>query len=249
MWLLAHLFFFISTMKTAYTFFLLVLVTFPSMVMSQPDILRISKTDNFEINGEGSHEAWNAVDWVSLDMRGDGPAQNTRVKVLYSDTGIYFLFQCDDEVLTATLTEDFADLYNEDVVEVFLWTEEEYPFYFEYELSPLNYELPIMVPNREGDFFGWLPWHYDGERRTRHETSVRGGDKQGGASIIQWIGEFFIPYALLKPLGNVPPASGTRWRANMYRIDYDLETPRYYLWQPTSGNFHEYQQFGTFIFE
>ena len=143
---MAHLFFFISTMKTAYTFFLLVLVTFPSMVMSQPDILRISKTDNFEINGEGSHEAWNAVDWVSLDMRGDGPAQNTRVKVLYSDTGIYFLFQCDDEVLTATLTEDFADLYNEDVVEVFLWTEEEYPFILNMSFPRSTTSYPSWSP-------------------------------------------------------------------------------------------------------
>lgn len=217
--------------------------------MSQADVLRIAKTDDFEIDGEGSHSNWNLTEWIKLDMRGEGPSQDTRVKVLYSKTGIYFLFSCEDQVLTATLTEDFADLYNEDVVEVFLWTEEQYPFYFEYELSPLNYELPIMVPNREGEFFGWLPWHYEGERRTRHATAVSGGPKESMAEISQWSAEFFIPYALLKPLGNVPPSSGTRWRANMYRIDYDLDSPRYYLWQPTSGNFHQYKEFGTFVFE
>lgn len=217
--------------------------------MSQADVLQIPKTKDFEIDGKGSHTAWEKAKWVKLDMRGEGPAQDTEVKVIYSETGIYFLFQCDDQVLTATLTEDFADLYNEDVVEVFLWTEEQYPFYFEYELSPLNYELPIMVPNREGDFFGWLPWHYEGDRRTRHATSVSGGPKKSKAEITQWRAEFFIPYALLKPLGNIPPTSGTRWRANMYRIDYDLDTPRYYLWQPTSGNFHQYKEFGTFVFE
>lgn len=231
-------------------FLLFVFTTFSTyFAMGQTDVLSITKTVDFEIDGKGSHSAWQQTDWVNLMMRGEGPVQDTRTKVLYSATGIYFLFQCDDQVLTATLTEDFTDLYNEDVVEVFLWTEEEYPFYFEYELSPLNYELPIMVPNREGDFFGWLPWHYEGERLTRHATAVTGGPKESMASIRQWTAEFFIPYALLKPLGNIPPTAGSRWRANMYRIDYDQDTPRYYMWQPTSGNFHQYQKFGTFLFE
>ena len=37
------------------------------------------------------------------------------------------------------------DLWNEDVFEVFLWTDERYPVYFEYEISPLNHELPILA--------------------------------------------------------------------------------------------------------
>jgi hypothetical protein len=57
---------------------------------------------------------------------------------------------------------DFLDLWNEDVVEAFFWTDESNPIYFEYELSPLNYELPILVPNNKGKFLGWLPWHYEG---------------------------------------------------------------------------------------
>jgi len=221
----------------------------PFFVMSQDANLRVPKTEDFEIDGSGGDSHWEKTYWVKLNMRGEGDKQNTEAKVLYSETGIYFLFKCQDQVLNATLTEDNKNLYEEDVVEVFLWTDENYPVYFEYELSPLNYELPIIVPNREGTFFGWLPWHYEGERRTRHATSIKGGPKKSMANIEEWTAEFFIPYALLKPLGNVPPVPGTRWRANLYRIDYDQENPRYYLWQPTSGNFHQYKEFGTFVFE
>ena len=231
------------------TTFLILIFFSPIIAMSQNDILSIPQTEDFELDGKGSAAAWNKAAWTPLDLRGDAIPQTTEAKVLYSKTGIYFLFRCEDQVLTATLTEDNADLFNEDVVEVFLWTDEEYTMYFEYELSPLNYELPIMVPNQEGDFFGWLPWHYEGERRTRHATAISGGPKESMAKINQWTAEFFIPYALLKPLGKVPPQAGTRWRANMYRIDYDLEEPRYYLWRPTSGNFHQYKEFGTFLFE
>jgi len=133
-------------------------------------------------------------------------------------------------------------------VEVFLWTEESFPVYFEYELSPMNYELTIMVPNYKGKFLGWLPWHYEGDKRTQHETSVSGGSKESGSTVKGWKAEFFIPYKLLAPLPEVPPVSGTKWRANMYRIDYDKGTA-HYAWQKTNKSFHEYDKFGTFIFE
>ena len=53
--------------------------------------------------------------------------------------------------------------------EVFLWPDERDPIYFEYEISPLGRELPILVPNLDGKFLGWRPWHYEGEpaRRAR----------------------------------------------------------------------------------
>jgi len=134
------------------------------------------------------------------------------------------------------------------VVEVFLWTDESFPVYFEYELSPLDYELPIIVPNYNGKFYGWQPWHYEGDRKTRHATSVNGGEKISGASVSGWMAEFFIPYKLLVPLNQVPPVSGTKWRANMYRIDYD-NGAAHYAWQKTGKTFHEYKKFGTIIFE
>jgi hypothetical protein len=60
--------------------------------------------------------------------------------------------------------------------------------------------------------------------------------------------EFFIPYKLLTPLQNIPPVSGTRWRANMYRIDYG-QGQTTFTWQKVSGTFHDYKNYGTFIFQ
>ena len=44
---------------------------------------------------------------------------------------------------------------------------------------------------------------------------------KSGGDITGWTAEVFVPYALLEPLGNVPPRPKTRWRANFYRVDYD----------------------------
>jgi hypothetical protein len=211
--------------------------------------ITVKKCQDFRITGDGSSDTWKRTEWVTLAQQGSIiNAYSTNVKVLYSETGIYFLFHCGDEKLTTTMKADNLNLWEEDVVEVFLWTGEDFPVYFEYEISPLNYELPIMVPNYKGSFLGWLPWHYEGDRKVQHATSTVGGEKTGGSIVSAWIAEFFIPFKLLAPLPEVPPVSGTKWRANMYRIDYDHGSMRF-MWQKINKNFHDYNNFGTFIFE
>src|SRR5664279_3141560 len=214
---------------------------------SENDSVIIKKCQDFKITGDGQSDQWKTTGWINLYQPDPAdPAYKTKVKVLYSSSGIYFLFNCGDKKLTSTMKADYLNLWEEDVVEVFLWTDEKFPVYFEYELSPFNFELPIMVPNNNGKFLGWLPWHYDGERRTRHATSVI---KENGKDISAWVAEFYIPYKLLDPLSNVPPQSGTKWRANIYRIDYDNGSEMPFVWQKVTGTFHEYKKFGTFIFE
>lgn len=210
------------------------------------DVLKIRHTEDFGITGDGSAANWNNAEWFALPQRtGKNVAYQTQVKVIYSDSGIYCLYRCEDRKITATLKEDFLDLWNEDVVEAFFWTDESVPLYFEYELSPLNYELPILVPNLKGKFFGWRPWHYEGSRRTRHGTHIN----KNGEAVTSWTAEFFIPYVLLTPMINVPPKKGTQWRANFYRIDYDKGEATW-QWQMVQGDsFHDYPRFGTIVFD
>jgi hypothetical protein len=207
--------------------------------------LLVKKTVDFFITGDGTATSWSAAAWVPLPERGQVKAgYQTALKILYSDSGVYCLFQCEDHKITATLQEDFSNLYTEDVVEAFFWTDESVPLYFEYELSPLNHELAILVPNFKGDFLGWRPWHYEGGRKTRHGTHIAEADGQTRS----WTAEFFIPFALLKPMQQVPPHSGMRWRANFYRIDYDHPVSEW-SWQLTRTNFHDYERFGVLLFE
>ncbi|HEY9342822.1 MAG TPA: carbohydrate-binding family 9-like protein [Hanamia sp.] len=219
-------------------------------VVKEDSILKIQKISDFEVTGDGTSQNWESAKWITLPQRkNDGAVYQTQMKLLYSDEGIYCLFKCDDKKITATLKGDFLDIYNEDVVEVFFWTDEKMPVYFEYELSPLNYELPILVPNNKGDFFGWRPWHYEGNRRTRHATRINMNKKENAADEITfWTAEFFIPFALLKPMANVPPKKGTQWRANFCRIDYDNGRSTW-SWQKTRTSFHDYEKFGTVLFE
>jgi hypothetical protein len=206
---------------------------------------KVRSCADFELTADTSSLAWAEMSWLMIPQRMnlDYPKQ-TKLKMQYSTTGMYTLFYCEDDQITATIREDQGDLYNEDVVELFYWTDETYPLYFEYELSPLNYELTILVPHLNKTIMGWTPWHYTGDRKTRHKTEII----RDGNQIKGWVAECFIPYAVLKPLQNLPPVKGTRWRANMYRLDYDHGQARW-AWQPTKVNFHEYKLFGTLLFD
>lgn len=208
--------------------------------------LHIRHTEEFEVTGAGNDPAWNKTGWTTLSRIKGSSAYETRIKLLYSDKGLYALFHCEDRQISATLQEDFASLWREDVIEMFLWPDESLPLYLEYELSPHNFELVIMITQIDGKTSGWMPWNYRGEKKTRKGTRIIRDDQE---NITAWSGEFFIPYTLLRPLRNVPPLKGTEWRANFYRIDYDEAESAYWSWQPVNNNFHEFQKYGTIVFD
>ena len=219
-----------------------------------PPTLRIPKTDDFVVTGDGSTANWKAAAWTLLTQRGSANSARTQLetqfKMLYSERGIYVLLQGADRKVTATLDKDFTQLWTEDVFEFFLWTDESQPVYFEYEISPLGFELPILCPNRgSGDFLRWLPWNYDGERRIKKQVAVTGGEAKNGAAISSWSAEVFVPYEVLNPLQNIPPQAGTRWRANVYRMDYDDNQAASWNWAQVGNSFHEFSKFGTLLFE
>ena len=56
----------------------------------------ISRCEDFEVSGDGCAESWSNTAWINIPQRIDKPdLYTTRAKVLYSGTGIYFLFECE----------------------------------------------------------------------------------------------------------------------------------------------------------
>ena len=212
--------------------------------------LHIQRTDDFTVTGDGSTPAWQKTGWTTMArLPGGKLPYDARFKMLYSPKGVYVVMTGSDRKLSATNDRDFADLWHEDVFEFFLWPDERQSVYLEYEISPLDHELAILVPNFDHTFMGWRPWHYDGPRKIQKAVAVSGGPAKSGAAISGWTAEVFVPYALLKPLPNVPPRPGDHWRANFYRVDYDEHPSTSWSWTPVDGTFHEYEKFGTLVFE
>jgi hypothetical protein len=118
-------------MNITYRVFLLSFLFFVSLpaltLRSQSlssSVLSVNKTKDFEITGDGTAVNWNEEKWLPLLKRNEhGDIYLTKMKILYSDSGIYCLYYCQDNKLTSTLKEDYSDLFNEDVVEAFFWTD------------------------------------------------------------------------------------------------------------------------------
>ena len=205
-----------------------------------------SVEEDFELDGAGKNESWRKTEWVPLHQLDKGPIDyDTRFKVLYSSKGLYVLFNGKDKKTTSTFNNDFEDLFKADVFEVFLHPDSSTPIYFEYEISPLEKELVLLIPNLQGHFMGWRPWHYEGDRLVRKKVSLTKQNDQ----LTEWTAELFFPYVLLNPLPAVPPQKGSCWRANFYRLDYDAGPMVKWAWSPVEKSFHEVSKFGVIRFE
>ena len=211
----------------------------------------VKHVTDFEVTGTGSAPAWQQAPWMTLGVLQGSLDYRTRAKALYSDAGVYLLFHCEDDRLTSPFKNDFENLYDGDVVEAFFWPDERERTYFEYEIAPTGLELPLLVANTGTTYMGWLPWQYTAERKVRKATSVTGGRKEHGAEVGGWSAEVFIPFALLRGLNNVPPKPRSRWRTNLYRIDYDAgpKNATFWTWNPLKKvDYHRIDEFGTFVF-
>lgn len=217
--------------------------------LSQHSLI-VPKCTDFELTGKGDNKQWDKTEWIQLPILDESENNyETKLKMLYSELGIYVLGSFEDKMISTDYTKDQSDIWNGDVFEVFLQTDPANPLYFEYEINPLNAELVILVPNNEGDFFGWSPWHYEGPRKIKKAVQVHGGKGESGAAISGWSVELFFPYALFKAMKNVPPKPGTEWRGNFYRMDYDSGERMRWSWAPVTGSFHEYKKYWPITFK
>lgn len=224
----------------------ILLLTLPPLFARSQDPLSVKPTSDFEIDGKGSSEAWNRTSWVELRQIDEGVTGYTsRFKILYSPKGIYVLFHGIDKKVTSSYYEDFSDMYNADVFEAFFHPEPKTPVYFEYEINAHDKELVLLIPNLNGKIMGWIPWHYEGERKVLHKVFVEKND-QGMQS---WSAECFFPFTLMRPLQSVPPSKGTVWNANFCRLDYDSGKMIKWAWSPVKVSFHEFEVYRSIRFD
>lgn len=211
--------------------------------------LVIRHCNDFIVTGKGENNEWQKTKWVPLNQIDiASKQQETKVKMLYSATGIYVLFSGQDEKITSSFMNDFENLYEGDVFEVFFHPVPSEPVYFEYEISPLNKELVLLISNRNGKFGRWMPWNYKANKVIKNVNLV-GGQMKSGRNIRGWSAELFFPYSLLYILDKVPPKSGTRWNANFCRLDYDSGKMVKWSWSPIQVTFHEFNKYLPIQFE
>ena len=211
-------------------------------------LLELSRQEDFELLPE-NRKYFDGCEWNVLARVGGEKPYQTFFKMGYSDSGLYFLFHCTDRKKSCSEMKDGDDLYTEDVLEIFLRPDSRYPVYLEYELSPLNKELVLMVSHNGELFYGWKPFHYEGGRKTRHITWSEKGALRPGRELMSWEAMCYLPFSLLEGIVPAAPVPGTVWTGNIFRIDYDGQDISRYGWDTSCGTeFHDYEKFGEIRF-
>jgi hypothetical protein len=225
---------------------LLTAAVLTSLAAVAGDTIAVRGTADFNPDGRGTADAWHRAEWHAMPRVGEKVSDYTaRFRILHSPTGIYLLFHGTDTKVTSPFRRDFDDLYLADVFEAFFHTRPSDPVYFEYEVSPRNRELVLLIPNLGGRFFGWRPWKYDAGRKTVKRVSiVRERGRMTG-----WMAEVFIPFRLLEPLRDCPPRPGDVWHGNFCRLDYDSGRIEKWAWAPVRSGFHEFERYLPMRFE
>ncbi len=184
---------------------------------------------------------WGGATAFPLEQQaGDGvvrPELSTTCRALWSERFLYLSFECPYTALTdygpAQPGERIAKseaLWDRDVVEFFCAPDPgRLTHYTEYEWAPNNEALDLRIRRPEFDF----KWSSRMEWQVRVDATRR-----------VWVCETRIP---LESLADQRPEPGTRWRANLYRID--RANRAFLASNPVlSGSFHTPERFGWLVF-
>ncbi len=170
---------------------------------------------------------------------GDEPALGTTLSLAWDFEYLYAAFACEDEGPTnARLTVRDANLWEEEVVEVFIDADGDQNTYYELEWNPLNTLFDAFVIN-------------SGKHWLLRDWTMAGIQHAVGRTDTGWVVEIAMPLTEFGEAGRVPPQIGDVWRANFYRIDRPphAERPEMTAWSTIGRyNFHASEAFGYIEF-
>ncbi|MCM8825787.1 MAG: carbohydrate-binding family 9-like protein [Candidatus Omnitrophica bacterium] len=174
------------------------------------------------VDGIINEPAWekavpiNFVKIVSLDE----PVSSTTAYCLYDKKYIYFAFICRDKDIWLTLKTRDSQLWDQDVVEIFLKTDCSGDWFYEFQVSPKNTVLDAFVSRslREKMFFRFAEWDCTG---LKSATKLKGTLNNWFDEDDFWSVEVAIPFKSLLSNGRMP-ATNDVWLINLGRYDYSV---------------------------
>ena len=214
------------------------------------DSQAISKfiTHDFVPDGNLQKPVWHKAVWMKVDhdayISATYPASATEIASLWTPDYAYFAFKCKYTNLNVyengDASKDFWELWNRDVVEIFLNAHPEHMNqYYEFEVAPNNLwvDLVIDLDNKPMNDANW-------NSGFEHATHV-------DAKNHVWTCEIRIPVAAVNQ--GQPLAADAQWRINFYRDDGPSKSPdrRALAWSLIRGgtqSFHTPSSFGLIRF-
>ena len=203
------------------------------------------RSGDIVIDGLANEAAWNDANVAGpflLSLSGARAPNRCTARLLWDEDALYVTFTAVDETIVSPHKSRDENLYENDVVEIFLDPEGDGQWYYEFEVSPTGVLFDAMFPSHRKNLPKSRQWNAKGL-----VAAATIGDER-------WQAAMKIPFAGLSRTSEHPQV-GTRWRMNLYRIDqHEAAKQRtrhgdYTAWTaPLVGDFHTLTRFGTLLF-
>ena len=174
------------------------------------------------------------------------PNYSTYAQVAYDDSYLYIAFNCKDQDIHSRFTKRDEYLWQDEVVEVFIDTDDQPNNYVEIEVSPKNVFFDSYITNpKEIDVPATIKFDlidYKTAVQVNGTTHDRTDQDQN------WTVEMAIPLAEIVENYQPELLPTYHWKINFYRINTDNHPLNLIAWLPTGGSFHQPSKFGTLRF-
>ena len=208
--------------------------------------------DPVTIDGTPDDAAWkNAVTIDNFSMpwlgkNNEPAAKATRAKILWDRENLYIAADLDDTDLYADITEHDAQIWDNDVFEVFLKPAIDKPAYYEFQVSAKNTQFDCFIPRR-GHVGRFRKLHDFG---IESAVNLRGTLDDWTDTDKGWSVEMRIPWSSFMHTGG-RPEPGAEWRFALCRYDHDTsrEKPELCTSAPLSElSFHRHEDYAPLKF-
>ena len=180
------------------------------------------------LDGRLDKAPWQSCAWSDdfVDIEGDirpVPRHRTRMKMFWSETGLYIGAEMEEPHLWATLTEHDSVIFQDNDFEVFLDPDCDGLAYAELEVNALNttWDLLLIRPYREKGR-GVDGWEIQGLRTAVHLEGTLNDPTDIDRG---WSLEIHIPWHAIWEISkdDVPPKPGDQWKINFSRVQWNLD--------------------------
>jgi hypothetical protein len=222
--------------------------------MERPEYTCYRAAQPIRVDGRLDEPSWRGAMAVELILADSGagraggapPRQRTTARLLWDDDYLYAAFHCLDSDIWGVTTERDRDIYEQEVVELFVDADRDGIGYVEIEVSPRNAVLDLFMLLRDDRQRGLWDWDSEGLRTA---VTVDGDPTRRGTDDRSWTVEMAMPMADFFTAPNLPPRHGDVWHANLYRIDRAERGDEYSAWSPPERiNYHTPERFGRLVF-
>ncbi len=226
----------------------------PAQLPKVPRLYRIYKAlGPIQIDGKLDEDTWKQVgpshSFAAPDRAPLHPQFRTAFKAAWDGQFLYVAFDVRDNSLWAGQTARDGTLWEEDAVEVYLDPGSDQKDYVELQVAPTNvlFDAHFSAHRSPG-------WQEAAARMTadiRTAVAVDGSVNKGDDGVTDngYVVEMAIPWSALPGIVG-PPAAGSSWTANFFRID--AKGPKQVqfqgAWAPVGGDFHNLVDAGTLTF-